>query len=257
MRKLIGMLSLAFLAGCGTPGAPQPPSLHLPEPVRDLHASRKGDKVTLTWTRPTETTDHEAVGRWLGTTNICRRIEPNPTPTMTNCQKVGEAGAQPAAKTALTASQSDEVFAELENSQPTAFAAYAVEATNRRGRSAGLSNVVSIPLAPTGQPPGNLTAEVRGDGVYFTATPVAGVVNDALQFSYRLYRRTSPPAAGETAVLVTEMPVNNKISAVDRSFAWETKYSYWITPATTVLMAPSQPVVEGEDSAPVEAFTHD
>src|SRR5438094_104454 len=66
MRKLIGILSLAFLAGCGTPGAPQPPSLHLPEPVRDLRASRKGDKVTLTWTQPTETTDHEAVGRWLG-----------------------------------------------------------------------------------------------------------------------------------------------------------------------------------------------
>ena len=48
MRKLIGILSLAFLPGCGTVGAPQPPSLHLPEPVRDLRASRKGDKVTLT-----------------------------------------------------------------------------------------------------------------------------------------------------------------------------------------------------------------
>src|SRR5438874_3696192 len=71
MRNLIGMLSLAFLAGCGTPGAPQPPSLHLPEPVRDLRASRKGDKVTLTWTQPSETTDHEAVGKWLGETVIC------------------------------------------------------------------------------------------------------------------------------------------------------------------------------------------
>src|SRR5438874_3586226 len=259
MRKLIGMLSLAFLAGCGTPGAPQPPSLHLPEPVRDLHASRKGDKVTLTWTRPTETTDHEAVGRWLGTTNICRRIEPNPTPTMTNCQKVGEAGAQPAAKIAVTATQSDELLPELENSQPTAFAAYAVEATNRRGRSAGLSNVVSIPLAPTRQPPGNLTAEVRADGVYFTATPVAGVVNDALQFSYRLYRRTEPAAAGENPAPVADQPTDDKFAAVDRNFEWEKKYSYWITPATSVVAASGQPqaVVEGEDSAPVEVFTHD
>src|SRR5438874_10576401 len=176
MRKLIGMLSLAFLTGCGTPGAPQPPSLHLPEPVRDLHASRKSDKVTLTWTQPTETTDHEAAGRWLGMTNICRTVAPNPAATMANCQKVGEAGAQPAAKTAVTATQSDELVPELENSQPTAFAAYAVEATNRRGRSAGLSNVVSIPLAPTRQPPGILTAEGRAEGVYFTATAVAGVV---------------------------------------------------------------------------------
>src|SRR5207248_582319 len=71
MRKLIGILSLALSAGCGTVGAPQPPSLHLPEPVRDLRASRKGDKVTLAWTQPTETTDHEAVGKWLGETDIC------------------------------------------------------------------------------------------------------------------------------------------------------------------------------------------
>src|SRR5205814_7682356 len=140
-----------------------------------------------------------------------------------------------AAKTAASATQSDQLSTELQTSQPTAFAGYAVEVTNRRGRSAGLSNAVSVPLALTRQPPGNLTAEVRADGVYFTATPVAAPVNDALQFSYRLYRRTSPPAAGETPVLVTELPVDNKISAVDRSFAWETKYSYCITPATTVL----------------------
>src|SRR5438067_11288025 len=126
MRKLIGILSLALLAGCGTVGAPQPPSLHLPEPVRDLRASRKGDEVTLTWTQPSETTDHEAVGRWLGTTNICRTIVQNPTATITNCQKVGEAGGQAAAKTAVTATQSDELSAELENSQPAALASYAV-----------------------------------------------------------------------------------------------------------------------------------
>ena len=261
MRKLIGILSLALSAGCGTVGAPQPPSLHLPEPVRDLRASRKGDKVTLTWTQPTETTDHEAVGRWVGTTNICRTIVPNSNmPAMSSCsERVGQTAPQPAAKTALAAGQTDELSLELENSQPTAFAGYAVEVTNRRGRSAGLSNAVSVPLAPTRQPPGNLTAEVRADGVYFTATPVAGPVNDALRFSYRLYRRTEPAAAGENPALVAEQPTDDKFAAVDRNFEWEKKYSYWITPATSVLAASGQPqaVVEGEDSAPVEVFTHD
>ena len=261
MRKLIGILSLALSAGCGTVGAPQPPSLHLPEPVRDLRASRKGDKVTLTWTQPTETTDHEAVGRWLGTTNICRAVAASPASSlMKSCaEKVGEAGPQPVAKTAVTVTQSEQLSVELENSQPTAFAGYAVEITNRRGRSAGLSNAVSVPLAPTRQPPGNLTAEVRADGVYFTATPVAGPVNDALRFSYRLYRRTEPAAAGENPALVAEQPTDNKFAAVDRNFEWEKKYSYWITPATSVLAASgqAQAVVEGEDSAPVEVFTHD
>src|SRR5437764_12536731 len=43
--------------GCGTPGAPLPPSLHIPKPVDDLKAIRKGDTVTLTWTAPEDTTD--------------------------------------------------------------------------------------------------------------------------------------------------------------------------------------------------------
>src|SRR5216684_477676 len=54
---------LLCLTGCGTPGAPQPPSLNIPKPVRDLQAARKGDTITLTWTNPTETTDGALVRR--------------------------------------------------------------------------------------------------------------------------------------------------------------------------------------------------
>src|ERR1035441_4694584 len=46
-----------FLAGCGTPAAPQPPSLKLPVPVADLAASRTGNQVALTWTTPQKSTD--------------------------------------------------------------------------------------------------------------------------------------------------------------------------------------------------------
>ena len=51
-------LSVIGLTGCGTPGAPQPPSLKLPEPVNDLTAVRAGNSVTLGWTMPRKTTDH-------------------------------------------------------------------------------------------------------------------------------------------------------------------------------------------------------
>src|ERR1039458_5279671 len=47
----------AMLAGCGTQGAPQPPSLNLPDRVTDLAAVRAGDQVSLTWTMPKRNTD--------------------------------------------------------------------------------------------------------------------------------------------------------------------------------------------------------
>ncbi len=49
-------LATSILAGCGMPGAPQPPSLNLPIPVNDLSAVRTGGEVALTWTMPTKTT---------------------------------------------------------------------------------------------------------------------------------------------------------------------------------------------------------
>src|SRR5580692_4941343 len=48
---------VVLLSGCGTPGAPQPPSLNLPDRVTDLSATRVGNQVSLTWTMPKRNTD--------------------------------------------------------------------------------------------------------------------------------------------------------------------------------------------------------
>ena len=50
-------LATVGLTGCGTPGAPLPPSLNLPDPVTDLSATRTGNVVKLTWTMPAKNTD--------------------------------------------------------------------------------------------------------------------------------------------------------------------------------------------------------
>src|SRR3954464_11386014 len=73
MRRIptLFLLAPALWAGCGQPGAPMPPSLHLPIPVRDLKATRVGERVTLTWTVPYETTDREAI-RKPGEMRVCR-----------------------------------------------------------------------------------------------------------------------------------------------------------------------------------------
>ena len=51
------MAAATAFTGCGTPGAPLPPSLKLPDPVTNLSAVRTGDQVALIWTMPRKNTD--------------------------------------------------------------------------------------------------------------------------------------------------------------------------------------------------------
>ena len=65
-------LLIAALPGCGTRGAPPPPSLQLARPVDDLTARRKGDRVELEWTLQRKNTDRTLV-RHLPAVHIGRR----------------------------------------------------------------------------------------------------------------------------------------------------------------------------------------
>src|ERR1700691_1643360 len=88
-RWLLVLAGLILLAGCASIGPPLPPSLELPKAPTNLHAARKGDRVTLTWTIPTQTTDRASV-RYLGKTRICRTLGA----AMKQCETpVGEAAA--------------------------------------------------------------------------------------------------------------------------------------------------------------------
>src|SRR3974390_1900273 len=73
-----------FLSACGTPGAPQPPSLNLPDPVGDLAAVRTGSKVSLTWTMPRRTTERTPLKSDIEV-RICRREDTG------TCEPVGGA----------------------------------------------------------------------------------------------------------------------------------------------------------------------
>ncbi len=68
---------LAVVAGCGTPGAPLPPSLNLPQPVTDLSAVRAGDQVSVFWTMPKKNTD-KLVIKGEVTVRVCRQESVGP-----------------------------------------------------------------------------------------------------------------------------------------------------------------------------------
>jgi hypothetical protein len=254
------LAALVLTAGCGQPGAPMPPSLHLPVPVRDLRATRVGEKVTLTWTVPYETTDREAI-RQAGKMRVCRILT-----TEDECGKV--VGEVPASKGKeisrrdhpLEASFSDTLTPEL-HAKPLAQAIYTIEAVNDSGRSAGFGNRVDVPLVPTTAPPHAVSARVEADGVHLNIPPQAmqSEPDPRIQYWYQVTRNIVP-AGNNTPDLVGEAPAIGEVNIVDRNFEWEKNYSYTVTPISWVETQPNGKrlySVPGESAAPVEVATKD
>ena len=273
------LIAVLTFAGCGAPGAPQPPSLQLPRPVEDLRAERKGDEVFLTWSVPTETTDGQLVRR-LGATRICRSMQV----AMVRCTEV--AGEVPTAKIAaaqtkpppsgqsskkkspnkeaqnkepaIQASFVEQVPANLQAQAPTGFINYAVETLNTNGRSAGLSNQVQAPLAPVLPAPKNVAARVTPDGILVSWEKITPPVEiPGLAYKYRVHRRAEGSASG---TVIGEVPVSsgNPASITDNTFEWEKTYWYRVSTAT-VLSQPQKSSldIDGNESGEVKIFAHD
>ena len=171
LTRWLALSAPLILTACATIAPPQPPSLDLPKPPSDLRVSRKGDRVTLTWTIPRSTTDRETI-RSLGATRICRGFA--------ELKECGTPAAQIPAQTKLPAKPGKppegsytDTIAAIESDSPNAFASYAVEILNTNGRGAGISNQARVPLAHTFPPPQNFEARVTRDGVLLSWSAAA------------------------------------------------------------------------------------
>lgn len=181
--QLAAALVFAFLfTGCGTPGAPLPPSLNLPDTVNDLAATRTGDQVALTWKMPRKNTD---------------KLLLKGTITVHICHKEGSASCVPVPAALALAPNAAGSYTEtlpqsLASGAPRSLS-YFVELVNRNGRSAGLSNAAVVvageaPPAVTG-----LTATVIKAGVVLHWNPASQEFPLA---AVRLHRKLlTPPAA--------------------------------------------------------------
>jgi hypothetical protein len=152
---LIAALGIAALvAGCGLPAAPQPPSLKLPEAVKDLSGRRTGDEVALTWTMPRRDTSHVTLKGEIAT-RVCRRES-----AAASCATVATLQLAPGADGKFQ----ETLPAALASGAPRPLS-YFVELMNERGRSAGLSNPATVAAGQSPAPVSGLNAEVRKDGV--------------------------------------------------------------------------------------------
>jgi hypothetical protein len=268
-RLQLGMCLFMTVLGasCGTPGIPEPPSLELARPVRDFRAVRKGHEVHLTWSMPEQTEDHQTF-RHVGPTRICRSmgspmhdcgtlvIELPPQKATTqrvSSRRRASRSQQPPPQETYT----DQLSPSLELQSPTSNLSYAVSVLNSYGRSAGLSNQVQVPSAPTLAAPENLAAHLSANGVELTwnAVPVSSRI-PSVKFEYRVYRRDATTnqdaVAGEIPVLGDANP-----SFIDAGFTWDKTYDYRLTVATVVDRPGGPDQVEGDDTAPVRVVARD
>jgi hypothetical protein len=258
----------------------------LPKPPADLRAVRKGDRVILSWTAPSITTDRKNV-RGLGATRICRGLDAK----LTQCGvPVGEAAAQASApragstqpgstqavptaakssKQKISVSYTDTLPAELESDNPSRLITYAVEVLNGAGRGAGLSNQVRVSLVRTLPPPRDFGARVTGQGVVLSWTgdvaaagstkPSSSSLSSSLslRYVYRVYRR---PEASREWSLAGEVPAGTeaRLALVDSNIEWEKTYEYRAEMVTVVRQENKPDVlVEGDDTPEVTVFADD
>jgi hypothetical protein len=273
-KFLLLLATLAILSGCASVGPPQAPSLELPKPPTDLRASRKGQKVTLTWTIPPRTTERQTV-RYLGGTRVCRSL----TAFKTCTTPVGEASPPPdfekLSRTSTkkpTANFVDTLPTTADWQQPTGFAIYTVEVLNESGRAGGLSNAVRIPLVPTLPPFSNFDAQATAPGVQISwKCPEITQAVANIRYLFRIYRHPEAdetPAGNENKIADVEATTcakgadraNNPPvdSFLDQTFEWEKTYSYRGT-VVSVVESPGKPTieVEGDDTPAIKLFAHD
>jgi hypothetical protein len=185
-RIAVGTLAAAaMLAGCGMPGAPQPPSLNLPEKANDLAAVRNGDQVTLTWTMPRRNTD-KLLLQGPVQARVCRTESGSGSGTGA-CATAGSTQFTPGADASFT----ETLPSELATGSARTLTYY-VELVNRKGRSAGLSNGASV---AAGQVPAaivGLVAEMRRRGVLLSWSASS---TEAAPTQIRLLRKLLTPPA--------------------------------------------------------------
>lgn len=247
------------LPGCGTPGAPQPPSLNLPDPVTDLSAVRTGNQVTLTWTMPRRNTDKLLLKGDIDV-HICRKQGADTDARVTLCEPAGQLQLAPAADGTFT-----ENLPGALTSGPPRMLTYFVELKNRNGRSAGISYPAAVVAGAAPPPVTGLAAEERRAGVVLRWNP------DDPGASIRLRRKllTPPPPRRQTGplpqttesieqtLLVEANPGQMPAQALDKSISLGNTYEYRAQRVIRQNVGNHALELEGELSAPIRVEAAD
>ena len=185
---------VVVVAGCASPGPPRAPSLHLPQPVDDLHAARVGGLVELKFTLPQRTTDNLPIREAGVKATVCRGGQGQPCVPVPTLQNVGLAVSAGAAAAERAVTWRDELPTTEASGEPRLLL-YRVELMNLEGKTAGWSDPAFAAAGAAPMPVEGLRAEETRAGILLAWKPGAG----SAQEEVLLRRETAKPPAGAKA----------------------------------------------------------
>jgi hypothetical protein len=252
MAAALGVLA----CGCGTPGAPQPPSLNLPRQVADLSAVRTGSHVALAWTMPRRNTDKLLLKGSIHV-RVCRQAGDG------KCISAGDLDLSPDVKGEF----SDTLPPELSSGSPRPLA-YFVELKNRKDRSAGPSNLAWVLAGAAPLPVQNFSAVLGRGGVVLKWTPSQEPVLPGTDSAIRLHRTLLTPVSDaakkahsdplapsqeprERSLRVPISAAGDPGKALDQDVRFGQTYEYRAQRVSRVTEGDKQVELAGELSAPV------
>jgi hypothetical protein len=254
---LFGSTVASTMMGCGSPAAPQPPSLNLPTPVLNLSGVRRGNAVHLAWTMPTRTTDRVALVHPIPV-QVCRAVQSGA------CAGVGSLLLAPGG----AGTYSDDLPTDLTQG-PDRLLRYEVVLRNHAGKSAGPSNSVYSAAGPSPAALTGLSGRVRANGIALRWQP-APEAGERVDFRIQRLQLTvgsteqaprSPlapaiPATAQTLV-VHGAKGTDPGHAIDASVLFNQRYQYVVERVARLTLGGRVVEVQGLPSGPVAVATTD
>lgn len=221
---------LILLAGCGLAATPQPPTLWLPRPVRDLQATRAGNEVQLRWMMPRHTTDNVEL-RGPQRAHICWVQEQDFSTDFHDklCRGAGDASFIPDKPAEFAAAMPPD----LGQGQPGAVAFF-VELESPAGKTAGPSNAAWVATGAAPPAVTGLELQTVPDGVVLHWNKAAAEPQLTMRIQRTLMKLpgTAKPNQKNGAPPVEEQTLEVDLSradsggALDRDAALDHVYRY-------------------------------
>jgi len=165
----VGLL-FGFVAGCGAPGDPQPPSPPIPAPISDLTARQQGNGVQLVFTLPARTVSGDRLAEPPAMEIFRGSVKLNGSPDNKTFKLVYTI---PGALADAYASQgkiqfTDPVAPDDVRANPGATYAYRVRTRASKKKDSADSNLVAVKLYPVAEKIPSLAARVTQNAIELT-----------------------------------------------------------------------------------------